>query len=139
MPISEQYEIVVADDDTDDQYLIREAIQQSGIKHNVTAVYNGLQLLDLLRCKGIYKDAEPRRPDLIILDLNMPVLEGSAALENIKSDQSLKDIPVYILSTSTHSVDIEKCKNLGANQFYPKPYQFGKLKAIIEDMINTLP
>ena len=136
--MSVHYEIIVADDDTDDQYLIREAIQQSGISGNVTPVYNGLQLLDLLHCKGIYKDHEPRKPHLIILDLNMPVLEGSAALENIKSDNSLKDIPVYILSTSTHKSDIEKCKTLGANEFYPKPYQFGKLKLIIEDMISKL-
>jgi CheY-like chemotaxis protein len=121
--------IVIADDDLDDHYFLTQAIKQVNIQYNCTSVYNGLELMDLLLKKGAV-------PDLIILDLNMPLLDGFGALEQIRANKKLKDIPIYILSTTHFEYDINKSKELGANDFYSKPYHYDKLKDIVDDIFS---
>jgi len=116
----------------DDQYVIRDAIENLNVKHEFTSVYNGLELINLL--KGSGKTGEKIIPDLIIMDLNMPLLDGLGALSQIKANEELRDIPVYILSTSRFEYDKQKAMELGASNFYSKPFQFEELKDIIKEI-----
>lgn len=126
--------IIIADDDLDDQYIIKDVIEKLKVKHEFVSVYNGLELLHLL--KGTGKTGEKIIPGLIIMDLNMPLLDGLGALSQIKANEELKDIPVYILSTSRFDYDKQRALELGANDFFSKPYKFEELKEIIKDIFT---
>ena len=131
-PLTNSSHIIIADDDLDDQYIIKEVIEKMNVKHEFTSVYNGLELLQLLKGSGI--TGEKIIPDLIIMDLNMPLLDGLGALSQIKANDELMDIPIYILSTSRFEYDKQKAMELGANNFYSKPYKFEELKDIIKEI-----
>lgn len=92
-----------------------EALDATNIPSKVTTVGNGEELLDTL------KDPAEPNPDIVFIDINMPVKGGKEALEEIKSDQNLKDIPAVMLSTSNHPRDIEETFNKGANLYVQKP------------------
>lgn len=100
-------------------------------KHKISRAYNGLQLLDLLRDEVCGSS----RPDLILLDLNMPVLNGFEALRKIKAEPLFRHIPVYILSTSRFEPDIARSADLGAEKFYTKPADIEDYKKIIEEIL----
>jgi CheY-like chemotaxis protein len=129
---AKNYTIVVADDDDDDQYLIGEAIRETISGHRLHTVNNGLELVNLLSDS---EQPEPQpAPDLILLDLNMPKLDGYSVLQYIRGNERLRSVPVYVLSTSRFEHDRLKSMEFGANDFYSKPYQFEKLKSIITDI-----
>jgi CheY-like chemotaxis protein len=125
--------IIIADDDRDDQYIIQQALKETKLKHHLVFVSNGLELVDYLLGKNDQNPAASK-PDLILMDLNMPLLDGYGVLEQVRSNNDLKDIPVYILSTSRFDYDKEKSLKLGATDFFSKPYQFEELKLIIKDI-----
>jgi CheY-like chemotaxis protein len=116
--------IVIAEDDPDDQLLAREALEESRIANTVHFVNDGQELLDFLRHAGQYARLAPPRPDLILLDLNMPRMDGREALAVIKADSDLRSIPVVILTTSKAEEEIVRAYNLGANSFIVKPVSF---------------
>lgn len=122
----------MADDDADDRQMIQEALQESFLSPSLFEVENGEQLLDYLQRKGAYANPElSPRPGLILLDLNMPFMDGMKALQKIKSDPELSDIPVVILTTSQSPEDIANAYRLGSNSFITKPVSFsGLLQAI---------
>jgi two-component system response regulator len=126
--------ILMADDDLDDQYLVRRAIEDINIGHEFQTVNNGSQLLDRLLQKGLYSDAKLFRPDCILLDLNMPLVDGFQALDKIKSHDSISNIPVFVLSTSRSERDRLRSLELGAMDFYLKPAQYAELKKIMSDI-----
>ncbi len=126
--------IVVADDDLDDQYLIRQAVMETGIPHQISFLSNGLQLMNLLLKKGDFADSTDEQPDLVILDLNMPLLDGYGALTQIRANILLKDLPVFVLSTSRFEYDNNRSKQLGANDFFTKPTRIPELKEIIKNI-----
>jgi CheY-like chemotaxis protein len=121
--------IVIADDDEDDHYFIRQAIMESSCDAHVTSVYNGRQLIEHLKVSD-------QLPDMIIIDLNMPVMNGFGALENISSNPRFKSIPVFILTTSNNSLDISESRRLGCVEFYTKPQNAGDFTYVITDMIR---
>lgn len=130
------YHILVADDDDDDQYLIRQALNETLRSHSVKMVNNGLEAVDLLfNPKAGTK--ERRLPDFVLLDLNMPMLDGYAVLQEIRSNESTREIPVFILTTSRFEHDRVRSGELGANGFYSKPYQFEELKRIIRSICDA--
>jgi CheY-like chemotaxis protein len=111
--------IVIADDDLDDQDLMQRGLTEFRVNLKIAPVYNGLQLLDYLLKKNSYKNVK-ESPDLILLDLNMPLMDGFDVLTEIKKHESLKKIPIYILTTSRNKKDREKALRFGANGFYSK-------------------
>lgn len=125
IPIS----ILVCDDDEDDRMLTRQALEDAHISNAVHFVEDGEQLLDFLYQRGAYsgETGEAPRPGLILLDLNMPKLDGREALKAIKEDESLRDIPVVVLSTSRLDEDIARSYQLGVNSFITKPVTFSGL------------
>lgn len=117
----------MADDDLDDQYLVRRAVEEIDLRHQLHTVNNGSQLIERLRLP------EPK-PDCILLDLNMPLVDGFQALNFIKSRKEMSAIPVYVLSTSRSQADRERSLLLGAVAFYVKPTQFGELRQIVQEI-----
>lgn len=125
--------ILMADDDEDDGLLVREALAESQFSFNLHIVSNSEELLDYLYNRGLYADkTRATRPGLILLDLNMPIKNGLEVLQEIKTDTSLRTIPVIILSTSEDQQDIYQSYALGANSFITKPVTFVGLVEIME-------
>ncbi len=121
--------ILVCDDDEDDRMLTQQALEDAHISNNICFVNDGEQLLDYLYQRGQYagETGKAPRPGLILLDLNMPKVDGREALKTIKGDPSLRDIPVVVLSTSRLDEDIARSYQLGVNSFITKPVTFSGL------------
>ncbi|MEI6508412.1 MAG: response regulator [Bacteroidota bacterium] len=112
-------EILLIEDNPGDARLTLEALKDGKIKNNLHIVYDGLEATDFLYKRNKYVDAP--RPDLIILDLNLPKKNGLELLEEIKVDENLKSIPVVILTISKSEEDILRSYNLHANCYLIKP------------------
>jgi len=123
---------LMADDDPDDRFLIKEAFQESLLTNSIYFVEDGIELLDYLRHNGKYANpTEAPTPDLILLDLNMPRKDGREALAEIKSDIHLRYIPVVVLTTSKAEEDIMRSYDIGAASYITKPVTFdGLVEAI---------
>lgn len=120
--------ILIADDDEDDRLLSKEALEESRVLNTIRFVTNGLELLSYLKGEGDYSDREKYpMPGLILLDLNMPVMDGREVLEKIKADHQLKRIPIVILTTSKAEEDKIKTYDLGAASYITKPVSFDAL------------
>ena len=110
--------ILMADDDEDDRLLTQDALAESRVLNELHFVEDGVELLEYLERKGKFEDKTVSpRPGLILLDLNMPRMDGREALEAIKGNPNLKGIPVVILTTSKQEEDMVKGYNLGAASY----------------------
>ncbi len=127
------FTVLVADDDVDDQLLIKEAMEEVRPSTQVDFVEDGVALLEYLRREGRYAGLiDCPLPRLLLLDLNMPLKDGREALFEIKSDPSFWRIPIVILSTSNADQDIRRAYQLGANSFVTKPSSFERLVAVVK-------
>jgi CheY-like chemotaxis protein len=128
--------ILICDDDEDDRMLTQQALQDAHIANDLRFVEDGEQLLDYLNQRGHFagETGKAPRPGLILLDLNMPRMDGREALQRIKGDSTLLDIPVVILTTSSLDADIIQSYQLGVNSFITKPVTFSGLV----DAMNVL-
>jgi len=127
------FTILMADDDADDREFTRSAMQESRLANDLRCVEDGEELLDYLYRRGRYADPKDSpRPGLILLDLNMPRLDGREALREIKADPKLRHIPVVVLTTSKTEEDILRSYNLGANCFITKPVTFEGLVDVVK-------
>jgi CheY-like chemotaxis protein len=114
-----QLRILVVEDDPGDQMLIQETFTEHTAGPDLFMVQDGDQALDFLRRTGPYTDAF--RPDMVLLDLNLPHYDGTTVLREVKSDPDLRAIPVIIFSTSTRAEDITNTYHLHANAYVAKP------------------
>jgi CheY-like chemotaxis protein len=121
--------ILICDDDEDDRLLTQQALEAAHIANTVRFVEDGVELLDYLHQRGRYAGEAglAPRPGLILLDLNMPNMDGREALATIKADPSLHDIPVIVLSDSRLPEDVVRSYGVGANSFITKPVTFSAL------------
>jgi CheY-like chemotaxis protein len=126
--------ILMADDDEEDRDLTREALERAQLRQRMRFVGDGQELLDYLRHEGRYaEDAdEAPTPGIILLDLNMPKMDGREALAEIKADPRLRPIPVVVLTTSRDEEDVVRSYDLGVNSFITKPVTFGSLVDVME-------
>jgi len=124
--------ILMADDDPDDRELTREAFRENRLANEFHTVEDGEELLDYLRRRGRYAalNGAPL-PGLILLDLNMPRKDGREALREIKSDPTLRRIPVVVLTTSKAEEDILRSYDLGVNSYVTKPVTFQSLVELV--------
>ena len=132
-------EILLVDDDLANVHLMREILKEGKVPLNLSVVGDGVQALGYLRREGSYEKAI--RPDLILLDLNLPRMGGRELLDQIKKDDRLKTIPVVILSTSDEEIDVLKTYDLGCNCYITKPLgleQFTRVLRSIESFWFTL-
>jgi CheY-like chemotaxis protein len=127
--------LLMADDDLEDQEVFAKALSAAGVGHEVVFVDDGEALLDYLLCRGEYENnSEAQRPDLILLDLNMPRLDGHGALRELKKHEVLSDIPVIIFTTSTAARDVEETYRLGGQSYIEKPFSFKELVDRLKDI-----
>ena len=127
--------ILLADDDADDRMLAKDALKESRLANDLRFVENGEELLDYLKRRGRYADpATSPRPGLILLDLNMPRMDGREALKEIKADPKLRTIRVVVMTTSKAEEDVLKSYDLSAASYIAKPVTFEGLL----DVIKTL-
>lgn len=128
--------IVIADDDADDRMLVEDAFAESRLANPRVYVEDGEELLQYLRGEGKFAAVQqPRRlPGLILLDLNMPRMDGRTVLKHIKDDPELRRVPVIVLTTSKAEEDILRTYDLGVSSFITKPVSFEGLV----DVVRTL-
>lgn len=126
--------ILLVEDDPDDILLTKDALTESDILTDLEVVGDGEALLDYLRGRKDYKDQSCPRPDLILLDLNMPRMDGREVLKELKSDPELSSIPVIVLTTSQQPEDITQIYRLGGNSFITKPVKFDELVKIMRNL-----
>lgn len=132
-------EILLVEDNPADVRLTQEALREGKVKNNLHIARDGVEALAFLRREGKWKDAT--RPDLVLLDLNLPKKDGREVLAEIKADESLKMLPVVVLTTSSAEADILKSYSLHANCYIQKPVdleQFVKVVKSIDDFWLTV-
>ncbi|HQU83310.1 MAG TPA: response regulator [Pyrinomonadaceae bacterium] len=122
--------ILLADDDPDDRLLVEEAFEENHLMNILETVEDGEELLDYLYQRDKFFDKP--RPNLILLDLNMPRKSGLEALREIKADADLRRIPVIVLTTSKAEEDILRSYDLGVNSFIVKPVTFDSLVKLVQ-------
>ena len=120
--------VLYADDDTDDRTWVSEALRIVGAHMEFHFVENGRQVLDFLR-----SDPQPM-PALIVLDLNMPEMDGRQTLQQLKQDPRFRNIPVAIVTTSNNKLDRDVCQRLGASLYLTKPDSHGEWQNIIRQL-----
>jgi len=116
--------ILLVEDSLADQELVRRVMENSKIRNTLYIAEDGVEALDFLRGQGAYIGQTNPRPDLILMDINMPRMDGKQTLSGIRRDDDLKSIPVIMLTTSTSERDVFESYNLGANAYISKPVDF---------------
>ncbi len=131
--LGESIVILMADDDADDRFLAEDALKEAHLKNDIRFVCDGEELMEYLCHRGKYIDPESApRPGLILLDLNMPRMDGREAIEQIKRDPDLKRIPVVVLTTSKAEEDVIRSYELGVCGYITKPVSFDDLIIVMK-------
>jgi CheY-like chemotaxis protein len=125
-------EVLLVEDDPGDVLMTREAFEEHKVNNRLTVVSDGAEALDYLRREGEYVDAV--RPDLILLDLNLPRRDGREVLAEIKNDEELRRIPVVVLTTSAADEDILRSYSLHANAYVTKPVDFDQFISVVRQI-----
>jgi two-component system response regulator len=129
--VHELAHILLIEDNEDDYEAMRRSFVKSRFVNPLTWCRSAEDALRRLRSDESHADKAPPRPGLILLDLNMPGMDGRRFLEIVKADERLKSIPVVVLTTSSDTADIERCYRLGASTYIPKPVTFdGLIEAV---------
>ena len=126
--------VLMVEDDPDDVYLTREALRESRLRMNLDVVSDGVEAIQYLRREGGY--AESTRPNLILLDLNLPRMDGREVLVTIKADPELADIPVVVLTTSKAEEDITGSYRRHANCYVSKPTDIEHFRSVVATIEN---
>jgi CheY-like chemotaxis protein len=123
-------EVLLVEDDDGDVLMTREALHEGAVRNRLTVASDGADALDYLHRRGAHADAV--RPDLIILDLNLPRVDGRQVLAEIKQDDDLRRIPVVVFSTSEAPDDVVDSYNLHANAYVSKPADFDRFVEAVQ-------
>ena len=124
--------VLLVEDDPGDVVIAKEALKASRLKSKLTVVPDGVEALKYLRREDEYKDVE--RPDLVLLDLNLPKKSGHEVLAEVKADPVLRRIPVVVLTTSGANEDVEMSYDLHANVFVTKPVDFDHFTEVVRQI-----
>ena len=127
-----QIEILLVEDDPGDVLMTREAFSDYKLRNRLHVVDDGVEAMEFLRREG--KHANAPRPDLVLLDLNLPRMDGREVLEAIKGDAELASIPVVVLTTSESEDDVVRSYSLHANAYVTKPVDFDRFIAIVRQI-----
>lgn len=134
MTLPHPFKVIIADDDLDDHYIIKQAFDDVCPDLFCHSVYNGLELLELM--SGL--QSQQVNPNLVLMDLNMPLLNGFGALGQLRQNAAYKNIPIYVLSTSRFDYDKTKALELGADGFFTKPNKYSELRDIIHNIYTAV-
>ncbi len=130
MSTTHEIEILLVEDNPGDVVLTQEALREGKIRNRLSVAKDGVEAMAFLRREGEFANAP--RPDLILLDLNMPRKNGSEVLMEVKSDPDLKTIPVVILTTSDAEQDVLKAYQFNANCYITKPVEFDRFVKVVQ-------
>jgi CheY-like chemotaxis protein len=130
--VDRMIEILLVEDDPGDVVMTREAFQDYKVRNNLHVVNDGTEAMAFLRRQGDYADRP--RPDLVLLDLNLPKMDGREVLEAIKSDPELASIPVVVLTTSENEDDVLRSYSLHANAYVTKPVDFERFIEVVRQI-----
>jgi CheY-like chemotaxis protein len=125
-------EVLLVEDDPGDVVLTKEAFEDNKVSNKLSIVSDGEEAMRFLRREGDYTDAP--RPDLVLLDLNLPRMDGRQVLEEIKADEVLRTIPVVVLTTSEAEEDIIRSYRLHANAYVTKPVDFDQFIKVVRQI-----
>jgi CheY-like chemotaxis protein len=134
-PLSRPVEILLVEDNPGDVRLTREALREGKVHNNLYIAKDGVEALAFLRREGA-EFADAVRPDLILLDLNLPRKDGREVLEEIKDDPSLRHIPVVVLTSSEAEQDIVRAYDLHANCYVSKPVDLDQFITVVQSIEN---
>ena len=126
------HRLLLVEDDQAHADLIQMSLEEDGEDLEISHVNNGSKAIDYLRNQGEYTNAT--RPDLVLLDLNLPKVSGHEVLQQIKSDESLQSIPVVVLTTSADERDVSRAYLHNANSYLTKPADFQQFQSMIHDL-----
>ena len=130
-----EVEILLVEDNMGDAELTIRAFKKDHLSNKIVHLENGADALDYLFAEGIYSYRNVNDvPNVILLDLNMPLVNGIEVLEKIKADERTRKIPVIVLTSSREDPDIEKCYSLGVNSYVVKPVEFDKFVKAVGDL-----
>ncbi|MDQ1620509.1 MAG: hypothetical protein QOE19_3078 [Actinomycetota bacterium] len=127
-----QIEVLLVEDDPGDVLMTREAFQDYKVANRLHVVHDGADAMAFLRCEGDFAGAP--RPDLVLLDLNLPRMDGREVLQAIKSDAELASIPVVVLTTSEAEEDVLRSYSLHANAYVTKPVDFERFIEVVRQI-----
>ena len=131
-PDAQSIEVLLVEDDPGDILMIKEAFEDNKVRNRLTCLTDGVQALEFLRREGEHADAP--RPDLILLDLNLPRKDGREVLAEVKGDDDLRTIPVVVLTTSQAEEDVLRSYKLHANAFVTKPVDFERFIDVVRQI-----
>lgn len=132
--VTELKRILMIEDDVNDVELALTALAEYNLANEVVVVHDGEEALDFLNCRGDYKMRLPGNPAVVLLDLKLPKVDGIQVLRQIKSDESLKEIPVVVLTSSREDTDLTECYKLGANAYVVKPVDFQQFVEAVKQL-----
>jgi CheY-like chemotaxis protein len=127
-------EVLLVEDDPGDELMTREAFEENKVRNTLHVARDGEEALDFLNRRGAFVDAP--RPDLVLLDLNLPKFDGRQVLAEIKADEDLRTIPVVVLTTSGAEEDILRSYQLHANAYVTKPVDFARFIQVVRQIDN---
>ena len=130
--MSQDFHILLIEDSRADVKIIERALAETSVAHRLTVQHDGKAALDFLEGLNDRDDAAELHPDLILLDLNLPGIDGSQVLSRIKTDSRLRAIPVVVLTTSRREEDIAQIYLAGANTFIQKPSEYPKYRDLVK-------
>lgn len=126
-----QVSILLVEDDPGHARLIVKNLRRSNITNDIVVLEDGQEALDYLFCTGLYEDRARPSPMLVLLDLNLPVLDGYQVLKRMKEDERTKRIPVIILTTTDDTREVARCYDLGCNVYITKPVDYQRFSEAI--------
>ena len=131
MPDQHPITILLVEDDPGHTRLTEKNLRRASITNEILAIADGQQALDYLFSQGQYARSERRSPLLVLLDLNLPGLDGYQVLEQMKRDDRTRRIPVVILTTTDNAHEVDRCYDLGCNVYMTKPVDYDKFSEVI--------
>lgn len=118
--------ILLAEDDEGHAYLVRENLQDAGLANRIVHVKDGQEALDFIHCAGEYRSRVPNGPLLLLLDINMPRVDGVEVLRRLKADPKTAEIPVIVLTTTDDPREVKRCYELGCSSYVTKPVDYDR-------------
>lgn len=126
--------ILVVEDNPQDMELTLEALKQNNLANLVVAVHDGVEAMEYLQCQGRFKNRKPGNPALLLLDIKMPRMDGIEVLKAMRSDTTLKTVPVVMFTSSREESDLKKCYATGVNAYIVKPVVFKDFLDAVRDV-----
>lgn len=124
--MNDELTILLAEDDDGQAYLVQQNLQDAGLRNRVVHTRDGQEALDFIHRTGAYRERVPYGPLLLLLDINMPRVDGVAVLQRLKADPKTAELPVIMLTTTDDPREVQRCYELGCSSYVTKPVDYDK-------------